>query len=230
MFCFVLLAWFCGFLRALYCIIWILVEFPLYPAQHIPASQDWLQGKTQVNDNVFGLVSTAHSSTKPGIIRAMAWVSYSHENGVGWVQSTWFFFLCAWKPYRLEVPGAPRVDECVFQYLTQCLSAAAADHAGDDAVGEFVSQQCWNLTRVWFYNNIKPCPVPQLSHRIETRQSVRGWIANSRITSSKMYIWWYAMICLTFWQNNGWGFLKWSMLPTTSGIMIPNDRDFFLHA
>jgi len=33
-----------------------------------------LQGKTQVNDNVFGLVSTAHSSTKPGIIRAMAWV------------------------------------------------------------------------------------------------------------------------------------------------------------
>lgn len=133
MFCFVLLAWFCGFLRALYCIIWILVEFPLYPAQHIPASQDWLQGKTQVNDNVFGLVSTAHSSTKPGIIRAMAWVSYSHENGVGWVQSTWFFFLCAWKPYRLEVPGAPRVDECVFQYLTQCLPAAAADHAGDDA-------------------------------------------------------------------------------------------------
>ena len=32
-----------------------------------------------------------------------------------------------------EVPGASGVDECVFQYLTQCLSTAVADHAGDDA-------------------------------------------------------------------------------------------------
>jgi hypothetical protein len=59
-------------------------------------------GKNAGKWQCFWVSFNAHSSTKPGIIRAMAWVSYSHENGVGWVQSTCFFFYAHENPIALK--------------------------------------------------------------------------------------------------------------------------------